>query len=290
MAGPSRSPHSDDQAGLAPTGPPSYDSIPTDRHSSLSLDLSTSPTSRKTSLTLSHRDLEHILSTDQVLPTEQVLSTGQDGRLSLHLGKDAAKLYNLFVTEAVNSTTPSSCSSDFQDSNSEFDNLPPRLNIVLQVVGSRGDVQPFLAVGKRLQQAGHRVRLATHPVFQTLAESHGIEFFSIGGDPAELMAYMVRNPGLMPKFGTLRRGEVYRRRKAVREMLRGCWRSCYEPSSTQFAARTQPFAGRAKSTKSAPRHSDPLPFVADAIIANPPSFAHIHCAEKLGIPLYIVFT
>ena len=32
------------------------------------------------------------------------------------------------------------------------------------------------------------------------------------------------------------------------------------------------------------------PFVADAIIANPPSFAHFHCAEKLGIPLHLVFT
>jgi hypothetical protein len=27
---------------------------------------------------------------------------------------------------------------------------------------------------------------------------------------------------------------------------------------------------------------DKYPFVADAIIANPPSFAHFHCAEKLG--------
>lgn len=32
------------------------------------------------------------------------------------------------------------------------------------------------------------------------------------------------------------------------------------------------------------------PFVADAIIANPPSFAHIHCAEALGIPLHLMFT
>lgn len=32
------------------------------------------------------------------------------------------------------------------------------------------------------------------------------------------------------------------------------------------------------------------PFVADAIIANPPSFGHIHCAEKLGIPLHMMFT
>ncbi|KAG9604261.1 glycosyltransferase family 1 protein, partial [Aureobasidium melanogenum] len=33
-----------------------------------------------------------------------------------------------------------------------------------------------------------------------------------------------------------------------------------------------------------------VPFIADVIIANPPSFAHIHCAEKLGIPLHIMFT
>ena len=32
------------------------------------------------------------------------------------------------------------------------------------------------------------------------------------------------------------------------------------------------------------------PFVADAIIANPPSFAHVHIAERLGIPLHIMFT
>ena len=31
-------------------------------------------------------------------------------------------------------------------------------------------------------------------------------------------------------------------------------------------------------------------FLADAIIANPPSMAHIHCAEKLSIPLHMVFT
>lgn len=30
--------------------------------------------------------------------------------------------------------------------------------------------------------------------------------------------------------------------------------------------------------------------MANAIIANPPSFAHIHCAQKLGIPLHLMFT
>jgi hypothetical protein len=32
------------------------------------------------------------------------------------------------------------------------------------------------------------------------------------------------------------------------------------------------------------------PFVADAIIANPPSFAPPHIAERLGIPLHMMFT
>jgi hypothetical protein len=35
---------------------------------------------------------------------------------------------------------------------------------------------------------------------------------------------------------------------------------------------------------------DEAPFVADAIIANPPSFAPAHIAEKLGIPLHMMFT
>eukprot|EP00951_Prasinocladus_malaysianus_P024756 scaffold214906_cov46-Prasinocladus_malaysianus.AAC.1 len=35
---------------------------------------------------------------------------------------------------------------------------------------------------------------------------------------------------------------------------------------------------------------DDQPFVAEAIISNPPAYGHIHCAEKLGIPLHIFFT
>ena len=30
--------------------------------------------------------------------------------------------------------------------------------------------------------------------------------------------------------------------------------------------------------------------MAEAIIANPPSFAHVHCAQALGVPLHMVFT
>jgi hypothetical protein len=35
---------------------------------------------------------------------------------------------------------------------------PPNINIVILVVGTRGDVQPFIYLGQRLLQDGHRVR------------------------------------------------------------------------------------------------------------------------------------
>lgn len=142
-----------------------------------------------------------------------------------------------------------------------------RLNIVIQVVGSRGDVQPFIALGNELQRHGHRVRLATHDVFDSFVRDSGLEFYPIGGDPSELMAYMVKNPGLIPQMKSLRAGDIQRKRAMVAEMLQGCWGSCI--------------------------NDDPLtntPFTADAIIANPPSFAHVHCAQVLGIPLHLMFT
>ena len=69
------------------------------------------------------------------------------------------------------------------------------LNVVIQVVGSRGDVQPFIALGTELQRFGHRVRLATHNVFGDFVRNSGLEFFPIGGDPAELMAVSMRPDG-----------------------------------------------------------------------------------------------
>lgn len=142
-----------------------------------------------------------------------------------------------------------------------------KLNIVIQVVGSRGDVQPFIALGNELQRYGHRVRLATHDVFESFVSDSGLEFYPIGGDPADLMAYMVKNPGLIPSMESLGAGDIKRKRIMVREMLDGCWRSCIAPDK-----RTQ------------------VPFVADAIIANPPSFAHVHCAQALSIPVHLMFT
>ncbi|KAG9601350.1 UDP-Glycosyltransferase/glycogen phosphorylase, partial [Aureobasidium melanogenum] len=164
---------------------------------------------------------------------------------------------------------------------------PPPLNVVIHVVGSRGDVQPFVALGKVLKdQYGHRVRLATHPVFRDFVTENGLEFFSIGGDPSELMAFMVKNPGLMPGFDVMRRGDIGKRRREIATMIKGCWRSCIESGDgTGLAVDDNTTEEWMRNTDSSIK-----PFIADAIIANPPSFAHIHCAEKLGCPLHMMFT
>ena len=56
----------------------------------------------------------------------------------------------------------------------------PPLAIAMLVCGTRGDVQPFLALALGLQKDGHRVRLATHAIFKDYVESYGVEFFSMG--------------------------------------------------------------------------------------------------------------
>ena len=171
---------------------------------------------------------------------------------------------------------------------------PPPLNVVIHVVGSRGDVQPFVALGKVLKESySHRVRLATHTTFRAFVEENGLEFFDIGGDPAELMAFMVKNPGLMPGMDSLRAGDVGKRRKGMYEIVQGCWRSCIEVGDgTGIRASDDNLDSRSSLDSGISMDTDPSakPFVADAIIANPPSFAHIHCAEKLGIPLHLMFT
>ncbi|KAL9085786.1 MAG: hypothetical protein Q9165_007418 [Trypethelium subeluteriae] len=161
----------------------------------------------------------------------------------------------------------------------EEDLSSPGLDVVIIVIGSRGDIQPFLKIGKTLKKHhGHRVRVATHPAFKKFVEEDsGLEFFSVGGDPSELMAFMVKNPGLIPSLDTVKQGEIGRRRKAMYEMFNGMWRAC--TNATDEIDHDNHKKMDEKRT-----------FVADAIIANPPSFAHVHIAERLGIPLHIMFT
>jgi len=60
------------------------------------------------------------------------------------------------------------------------------MRIALIASGSRGDIEPYLALGKGLQQAGHVVRFIAHENFGELVTAHGVEFWPIAGNTQDV--------------------------------------------------------------------------------------------------------
>jgi len=61
------------------------------------------------------------------------------------------------------------------------------MKINLLTIGSRGDVQPYIALGVGLKTAGYTVRLTTHDTFQALIEGYGLGFWPIGGNVQDII-------------------------------------------------------------------------------------------------------
>ena len=57
------------------------------------------------------------------------------------------------------------------------------MRITITTVGSRGDVQPYVALGLGLKEAGHEVRLATYAPFEDFVRGRGLGYYPITGDP-----------------------------------------------------------------------------------------------------------
>ena len=56
-------------------------------------------------------------------------------------------------------------------------------------------MQPFVAVGLKLKEYGHRVRVATHAELRGFVEQFGLEFYPLGGDPQVLADFAVQSKG-----------------------------------------------------------------------------------------------
>jgi sterol 3beta-glucosyltransferase len=54
------------------------------------------------------------------------------------------------------------------------------MKIVIFALGSRGDVQPYIALGRGLAAAGHSVRLLATENFRELVAGYGLEFVAVG--------------------------------------------------------------------------------------------------------------
>jgi sterol 3beta-glucosyltransferase len=57
------------------------------------------------------------------------------------------------------------------------------LKIVILTIGTFGDVQPYVALGLGLKQAGYDVTFATHQGFSSFVSGYGLDFVALAGDP-----------------------------------------------------------------------------------------------------------
>jgi len=143
-------------------------------------------------------------------------------------------------------------------------NLIPPLNIIILIVGSRGDVQPFIAFGQRLKSYGHQVRIASHAKFCGFVRENGLDFYPLRGDPETLMKYMSEHPDMI----SLSPFELKQQTNTLKEIFDSVWLACTTPTSL----------------------SGHNVYIPDIIISNPPVAVHVHVAEKLQVPLQIMFT
>ena len=61
------------------------------------------------------------------------------------------------------------------------------MNVFIITVGSRGDIQPFIALGKGLQAAGHTVAVCTAEGYRAWVEEHGLTYAHMNNEFLELL-------------------------------------------------------------------------------------------------------
>lgn len=128
------------------------------------------------------------------------------------------------------------------------------LHFTMLTIGSRGDVQPYIALAKGLMKEGHKCRIATHLEFQSWIEQYGIEFGEVAGDPGELMKIMIEHGMMSVSF--LREAST-KFRGWIDELLSSAWKACQNT---------------------------------DVLIESPSAMVGIHIAEALKIPYFRAFT
>lgn len=70
------------------------------------------------------------------------------------------------------------------------------MNVLLAPVGTRGDVQPLVALGRELARRGHAVKLAAPANFRSFVEGHGLAFATGCGDYVTFMDSLRDRPFL----------------------------------------------------------------------------------------------
>jgi UDP:flavonoid glycosyltransferase YjiC (YdhE family) len=103
-----------------------------------------------------------------------------------------------------------------------------RLAII--ALGSRGDVQPFVALGLGLQAAGHTVKIAAAADYAELVAYYGLAFHSLVGQISTLL-----DPAMVEQFLERAQNPLRAARNFVRQtnpiidrLMHDCWAACQD--------------------------------------------------------------
>jgi sterol 3beta-glucosyltransferase len=73
--------------------------------------------------------------------------------------------------------------------------MPP-MKITIITTGSRGDTQPYIALGMELKRSGHSVKLAAFQNYESFVTAYGLDFFPIQGDVSRVAASLNGNDAM----------------------------------------------------------------------------------------------
>jgi UDP:flavonoid glycosyltransferase YjiC (YdhE family) len=141
---------------------------------------------------------------------------------------------------------------------------PPRHNVLVIAVGTRGDIDPLIEIGKKLEALHHHtVVFASHEKHRAhIAKGCGgsnMKFVPLAGDPEVLSRFACQwsqYTSLADNLEILESHAVH-----MRELLQSQWQAAIHDSG----------------------------HIPDVILSNPVSFMHAHLAESIGCSLHVAF-
>ncbi|MCI0394239.1 MAG: glycosyltransferase [Chloroflexi bacterium] len=117
------------------------------------------------------------------------------------------------------------------------------MKITVLAAGSRGDIQPYLALAVALHKAGHTVRFAANANFSTLVAGYGLEFFPLQVDSLAFVqqqqgqAWLESNNPLKLALNTVRAI-----RPTLKPLLQDAWAACQGSEAIVYHTFTLPAA------------------------------------------------
>ena len=137
------------------------------------------------------------------------------------------------------------------------------MKILIMTIGTRGDVQPYIALGRALMESGHEVTLCTCAHFEAFIRGHGLGYGYVNNDFIDFM-HSPQGKIILGNAGSFRETLV-----AVAPVVRKLGKLQERQMADTWAASRE--------------------FSPDLILYHPKALGAPDFAEKLGVPCMMAF-